>query len=188
MTPIRAILVDLDGTLADTAAANHAAYAAALAEHGVAVEQERFHALSFGRNWRQFLPVMLEEAGVGSDPAVIAARKAQLYAGMMDMVAINTPLVRLLQLNRALCRTALVTTASAANAGAILAHHGLVDLFDTIVTGSDVQRHKPDPQAYQLAAERLEVLPEDCLIFEDSDIGMASASAFGAQAIRVVLA
>ena len=187
MTPIRAILVDLDGTLANTAAANYAAYAAALAEHGITVERERFDGLAFGRNWRQFLPVLLEEAGIGVDPAAIAARKAQLYADMMDHVTINTALVRLLRLNRPLCRTALVTTASAPNAGAILAHHGLTDLFDTVVTGSDVQRHKPDPEAYHLAAQRLGVEPEQCLIFEDSDMGLASAKAFGAEAIRVVL-
>ena len=188
MKPVRAILVDLDGTLANTAAANYAAYAAALAEHAVDVARERFDHLAFGRNWRQFLPVLLEEAGISAEPAAVASRKAELYAGMMDQVTINTALVRLLRLNRAHCRTALVTTASAANAGAILAHHGLTDLFDTVVTGSDVQRHKPDPQAYHLAAERLAVAPDECLIFEDSDIGMASAAAFGAEAIRVVLA
>ena len=185
MTPVRAILVDLDGTLADTAAANYAAYAAALEEHGILIDRARFEAIAFGRNWRQFLPQLVTEAGLLHDPAVIAARKTVLYATMMDRIVINQGLVRLLGMNRPACRTALVTTASAVNAHAILNHHDLAKLFDTVVTGNDVSCHKPDPEAYHLAAQRLGVSPAECLIFEDSAIGLASAQAFGATAIQV---
>lgn len=42
-----------------------------------------------------------------------------------------------------------------------------------------------DPEAYRLAASRLGVVPEECLVIEDSDIGVASARAFGAAVLRV---
>ena len=83
-------------------------------------------------------------------------------------------------------RTALVTTASAANARLILAHHDLARLFDTIVTGDDVRRHKPDPEAYLLAAARLDLRPEDCVILEDSAIGVAAGLAFGGAVLRLI--
>lgn len=185
MRPIRALLVDLDGTLADTATANFEAYSAALGEVGAAVTRERFDSAVQGQNWRQFLPTLLAEAGVTADPAGVAQRKADLYATKLDQVVLNAALVRLLTSSRPACRTALVTTASSANVRAIMAHYELGHLFDAVVTGDDVSRHKPDPEAYQLAAHRLGVEPEDCLVFEDSEIGIASARAFGAAVLRI---
>jgi beta-phosphoglucomutase-like phosphatase (HAD superfamily) len=185
VTPYRALLIDLDGTLADTAAANYVAYAQALGEHGVSVAREHFDAVAFGRNWKAFLPALLADAGSSAEPHLIAARKADIYPALTSGIRINHPLVRLIASSRPTCRTALVTTASAANAHAVLAQHGLADLFDTVITGSDVTRHKPDPEAYLLAAERLGVTAAECLVFEDSSIGVASAQAFGAMVIRV---
>ena len=83
-------------------------------------------------------------------------------------------------------KTALVTTASGSNVKAILDYHGLAGLFDIIVTGDDVTRHKPDPEAYLLACRGLNLLPAHCIAFEDSDIGVASAEAAGVAVIRVV--
>lgn len=185
MKPYRALLVDLDGTLADTATANYSAYAAALAEYGITVSRVRFDAIAFGRNWRQFLPVLIAEARTSADPAIIARRKAEIYSASLDQVAVNVALVRLISAHRLFCRTALVTTASSINAHAVLDRHGLRALFDAVITGDEVTRHKPDPEAYWLAADRLEVTPEDCLVIEDSDIGIASAQAFGASVLRV---
>lgn len=185
MTGAAALLVDLDGTLVATADANFDAYAAALAEIGVHVARADFDAVAQGRNWKQFLPPLLEAAGSAHDPAAIAARKATLYPAQLGNTVVNAALVRLLELSRPRCRTALVTTASRPNAEAILRHHDLARLFDLVITGSDVARHKPDPEAYHLAARRLGVAPQDCVVFEDSDIGVASAQAFGAPVMRV---
>ena len=56
---------------------------------------------------------------------------------------------------------------------------------DVVVTGDDVARHKPDPEAYRLAAERLSLLAEACLVFEDSEVGAASAISAGMDVVRV---
>ena len=183
MTRPAAILVDLDGTLVDTRAANRAAYAQALAEIGVAVAPERWDALAEGRNWRQFLPALLD--GADAEPEAVAARMAELYPAALSRSRLNRALTERIRAGRPGWRTALVTTASAANAHAVLRHHGVDDLFDLIVTGSDVARHKPAPDAYVLAAERLGVRPADCLVFEDSEIGLAAAAAFGAPCERI---
>jgi beta-phosphoglucomutase len=178
-----AILVDLDGTLVDTAEANFQAYAAALLEAGIIMNRERFEQASEGRNWRQFLPALLD--GAEASPATIAARKAALYPSFLHLTTANEGVRRLLAASRTHWLSALVTTASRRNVEAILAHHDLAPLFDRVVTGNDVARHKPDPEAYQLAAKWLGVAPEACVALEDTDIGAASASAFGAAVIRV---
>ena len=178
-----ALLVDLDGTLVETGEANFQAYAAALREAGVEVDRGRFDEVSRGRNWRDFLPLLL--AGTDASPATVAARKAALYGDFLHLTILNRGVVRLIELSRAQWRCALVTTASRRNAEAILRYHGLEHLFDRVVTGDDISRHKPDPEAYRLAAQELGAQPENCVAIEDTDIGAASATAFGAAVIRV---
>jgi beta-phosphoglucomutase-like phosphatase (HAD superfamily) len=183
----QALLVDFDGTLADTGAANHAAYAHALGEVGLTVAREPFDRVAFGRSWRQFLPELLAEHGIDAVPQAIAERKAAVYPGYFDLIGLNTALLRMMVAHRAYGPVALVTTASGVNVRAILAHFDLVALFDTIVTGDDVTRHKPDPEAYHLAASRLSVIPADCVVVEDSAIGIAAGRAFGAPVLQVIL-
>lgn len=185
MNGVRGLLVDMDGTLVDTAAANYEAYAEALRAVGVSVTRQAFDEVAPGRNWRQFLPTLVAAAGADADPAAVAAHKARLYPDKISLTMVNEALVGLIRSGRGVWRTALVTTASAPNVAAVLRHHRLEELFDTIVTGSEVARHKPDPEAYRIAAERLGLTAAQCLIIEDSDIGVASAIAFGAPYLQL---
>jgi beta-phosphoglucomutase-like phosphatase (HAD superfamily) len=56
---------------------------------------------------------------------------------------------------------------------------GLAALFPVVVTQEDVTRGKPDPQMFLLAAERMGVRPEQCLVIEDSPLGLEAAKAAG---------
>ena len=178
-----ALLVDLDGTLVETGEANFQAYAAALREVGVEIERRRFD----GSEPRPSLaPFPAGHAGGNrASPEAVAARKAALYGDFLHLTVLNQGVVRLLELCRAQWRCALVTTASRRNAEAILRYHDIERLFDRVVTGDDVARHKPDPEAYRLAAQWLGAAPQRCVAIEDTDIGAASATAFGAAVIRV---
>lgn len=188
MSRVLAYLVDFDGTLADTCLANYCAYAGALEEAGILISREEFEAEAFGRNWRDFLPVLLQKKGSRADPATIAARKVSLYRDSVCKIRFNEALVALLENRGSATKAALVTSASAANVKAALSSRAsLGQLFDLLITGDDVTRHKPDPEGYRLAAQRLGVRPENCLVFEDSDIGMMAGLAFGAPILRIRL-
>lgn len=184
---LAALLFDLDGTLADTAAINALAYKQALAEVGANLELKQVQEQVHGRNWRQFLPELLRDAGVDADPELVAARKREIYVTYSANIPLNEGLLRLAEASRPVLRTGLVTTASRANVMAILEAHGIVSLFDVIVTGDDVTRHKPDPEAYHSAAAQLGLRPQACLVFEDSEIGFASAKAAGMQTVKIFL-
>ena len=186
MTTLRAIMVDLDGTLARTTEPNVVAYQQALSEFGVFITAQELEARVQGRHWREFLPTILHEATNESSPQAIAARKAELYAANLHTVEINTGLRHLLQACRTQFKTALVTSAARTSVHALLSAHDLATLFDVVITGDDVQHHKPDPEAYIIAARHLEVEPQETLIYEDSDIGVASAKAFGGHVIRIL--
>lgn len=62
---------------------------------------------------------------------------------------------------------------------------GLRDLFQIIVGGDDTERGKPHPDSFLLAAKFLGVRPEDCLVFEDGEMGIQAASAAGMAWVKV---
>jgi beta-phosphoglucomutase-like phosphatase (HAD superfamily) len=66
-----------------------------------------------------------------------------------------------------------------------LRRHGVRDLLDVVVARDDVQRVKPDPELFLLAATRLGVPPEACVVFEDSPNGMRAALAAGMRCVAV---
>lgn len=184
MSVVKGLLVDLDGTLVDTSDANFAAYEAALAQFGVILTREWWAAHGFGRSWRQFLPDLLRGRD-DVDPRAVADAKSRLYPEFLHRSRRNTALVSLIESLRPRVRTALVTTASKAGTDAVIDRHGLRTLFDTIVTGDDVTAHKPSPDAFAEAARRLDLGAADCLVIEDSAIGIAAARAFGAPCLVV---
>lgn len=56
-----------------------------------------------------------------------------------------------------------------------LTHAGILDLFETVVTAEDTQRHKPEPDVFLEAARRLGVPPSVCMVYEDADLGIEAA-------------
>jgi beta-phosphoglucomutase-like phosphatase (HAD superfamily) len=66
-----------------------------------------------------------------------------------------------------------------------LRRHGIRDTLDVVVARDDVQRVKPDPELFLLAASRLGVAPGACVVFEDSPNGMCAALAAGMRCVAV---
>lgn len=181
---VQALLVDLDGTLADTASANYAAYAAALREEAIDVARPTFDAVASGRNWRQFLPVLLGDKAAAAPH--VAARKTALYPGMLADVRINHGLVSMIHIcAQAGKPAALVTTASRTAVDAILDMHKLAHLFQATITGDDVTAHKPDKEPYVAGAAAVGFPPSECLAIEDTAIGAQSAQSAGCMVLMV---
>jgi HAD superfamily hydrolase (TIGR01509 family) len=74
---------------------------------------------------------------------------------------------------------AITSSAVGASIDAILRRLGLRDAFTLIVDGSEVTHGKPDPEAYLLTARKLNVEPRDCVVFEDSEVGVIAAKRAG---------
>lgn len=184
---IKAFLVDLDGTLADTAEAKFRAYSHALADRGMAVDRTASDREVSGHSWRQYLPAMLDCVHSQAVASQVARRKTEPCRENLSQARFNDALVALLQqLRRSGAQLALVTTASSANVASVMAARpDIAGLFNLLITGDDVRRHKPDPEAYCLAAHRLGLQPHECVVIEDSEIGVAAARAFGASVLRV---
>lgn len=77
-------------------------------------------------------------------------------------------------------KTALVTSSNTPKMNAVYAAHPEFEgLFDAILTSEDFTESKPSPQCYLMAAKRFNVIPAECVVFEDSFNGLRSAKAAG---------
>jgi HAD superfamily hydrolase (TIGR01509 family) len=63
----------------------------------------------------------------------------------------------------------------------------LLDRFNTLVCAGEYTKSKPDPEAFLLAASKLGVAPTDCLVFEDTEMGIQAATAAGMASVKVPL-
>ncbi|MBT4867016.1 MAG: HAD-IA family hydrolase [Planctomycetaceae bacterium] len=80
---------------------------------------------------------------------------------------------------------AVGSSGPADNVQMVIEKLGAVDFFSAAITGSDVDRGKPDPQVFQLAAERLGVSANRCVVVEDAPVGIAAARAAGMKCIGI---
>jgi HAD superfamily hydrolase (TIGR01509 family) len=82
-------------------------------------------------------------------------------------------------------RLAIASSAVGDEIDEILRRLGIRDAFELIVDGAQVGQAKPDPEAYLVAARKLGVAPERCIVFEDSNVGVMAAKRAGAYCIAV---
>ena len=193
---IRLILLDFDGTLADTRRANARAYVATLREIGCPLTEEEYLDRYFGMRCNEFLT----RIGI-ADPAErerLRLRKIALYPDFFDTVRLNEPLWRFCQQFRSQGgRVWIVSTGSRANIENAMRHLGIGGpassddearngRVDGILAGTDLPVSKPDPACFLEAMRREGCSPAETLIFEDSAIGLEAARRSGAAWFRVL--
>lgn len=188
MKPITCFIFDLDGTLAFTEHANFKAYEETFKQLGMEMTAEA-HQRYFGLNVGDMLERHTKAHGIQNSPELLAnvkKTKAAIYAKSMHYVEPNHAMIALLRALAPHYHIALATTANEQNARAVLSHFDILDCFDFMVFGGDVSKGKPDPECHHLIAKHFNVEPEECMIFEDSAVGLQAAKAFGGHVSKVV--
>ncbi|HVM28729.1 MAG TPA: HAD family phosphatase [Mycobacteriales bacterium] len=184
---LEAVLWDMDGLLVDTEPLWTRAEHELAAHHG-ATFTAAAKAAVVGTRLEVAAPLLLQHAGVPVTPAEVAWASSFLLERMVELFAEPLPLAPgagtlLAELAAAGVPMALVSSSYRVLVDAVLARG--VGPFATTVAGDEVERGKPHPQPYLLAADRLGVDPARCVVLEDSPPGIASGTAAGCAVVAV---
>jgi HAD superfamily hydrolase (TIGR01509 family) len=187
LTP-RAVLWDVDGTLVDSLEYHWLSWQAALESEGYALAREQFLA-TFGRRNDEILRTYFGPDIADERIAAISLDKEERYRELVRTRGITLLAgVRrwLEQLQAAGWRQAIASSAPPLNLEVILAALDVGDCFDAIVSAEEVERGKPDPQIFLVAAAKVETPPSRCVVVEDAPAGITAAHRAGMRAIGVL--
>jgi len=187
MPEFDAILFDFDGVLVDSEPLHWACWAEVLAPIGVTLDWEFYRDRCIGIDDREMLRMMAGR----SDPARDWEELWQRYPAKKEIFRARTLAVPpfpagiadMLGRLRGIYKMAVVTSSGRSEIEPLLEAGGLRHYFDTLVCARDAPRHKPAPDPYLLAAERLAV--RTALVVEDSEAGIASGRAAGFEVLEV---
>lgn len=179
-------IFDLDGTLVDTMPLHYKAWDKAMRHAGLncKLDEDLFYSLG-GVPTRRVAELIGEHYKLSVDPEAIFHHKEALFHELQADAKLIGPVA---EFARRVAKTHPVAIASGGPRPIVLRSldlSGLRPLFQVVVSADDVVHGKPAPDMFLLAAQKMGVVPEKCLVFEDAEPGMRAAEAAGMQWVRV---
>lgn len=181
----KAYLFDCDGTIADSMGLHYIAWKQALAEQGCEFSEELFYALG-GVSVAEIIQRLNHERGLNMPVAAVEKRKESLYYENLPRLKAIPEVLEHIEASHGEIPFAVVSGSTRDSVTASLSTLKILEKFDLLICAGDYKKSKPDPEPFLVAAKALGVAPEDCLVFEDSDMGIQSATAAGMASVKVL--
>lgn len=179
----RALIFDCDGVLVDSEKLSCGAWLPVLARHGVsasASEIERF----IGKTDQDLLDYFRGKSGLSLPDGLMSERETEYFAKARKALRPFPGLASVLQELRARgWELAVASSSRPLKLQFNLRHTGLEQYFGVVCSGVEVKRGKPAPDLFELAAQRLGVDQQSCVVVEDSPYGIQAARAARMRAI-----
>ena len=180
-----AYLFDCDGTIADSMPLHYIAWKKALAEWNCEFDEKLFYAWG-GMPIVEIVSTLNKMHSLSMPVEIVARRKESLYYDLLPQLKPVPEVLEHIEAQHGHIPFAVVSGSSKESVTESLRSLGLLDRFDTMVCAGDYQKSKPDPEAFLLAATRLGVAPESCLVFEDTEMGIQAATAAGMASVKIL--
>ncbi len=178
-------IFDMDGTLVDSMPAHLDAWERAAKDFSIPFDREWIGSMGGMPSFKISLEVN-KRYGLNLNPIAVAKAKMTYFELTTDCGDIIEETCHIVKQYFGRKKMAVGTGSVRENAARILNDKGLTRYFDAIVTASDVDNHKPNPDTFLLAAEKLSLDPRKCVVFEDTVFGLQAAHAAGMDCVMVV--
>ena len=173
-------IFDLDGTLVDTMPLHYRAWNLAMQHAGLREElsEDLFYSLG-GVPTRRVAELLAQHYGLKVDVEAVFHDKERRFMELQPEAKLIGPVVAIARDLFGRAPLAVASGGPRVIVREVLARMGLSPLFPVVVTPEDVEHGKPAPDMFLLAARRMGVAPEKCLVFEDAGPGFVAAEAAG---------
>jgi len=181
----KAVIWDMDGVIVDTAPYHFRSWQDVFSKREVDFTKKDFRLIFGQRN------DFIIHSTLGNVPSeemeAIALEKETIFRNLMRgrIKALPGAVELIKSLTEHGFRNALASSAPPGNIKLLIGSLGIDDYFDIIVSGHEVAESKPSPQVFLLAARRLGVKPENCIVIEDAITGVAAARRAGMRCVAV---
>jgi HAD superfamily hydrolase (TIGR01509 family) len=182
----KTILWDMDGVISDSYSFHFNAWLETFAKRGIEFTKEDFTRLFGTRNDFIVRTIMGRKLPQRDVKIVVQEKEETFRRKATGHIKPFFGAVRLINaLKKGNFRLGLVSSAPRENIDLVLSELDLVGIFNCIVFGQEVPESKPSPEIYLLAAKRLQVTPNDCVVIEDSPLGVRAAKTAGMKCLAV---
>jgi HAD superfamily hydrolase (TIGR01509 family) len=179
-----AYLFDCDGTIVDSMPLQYIAWTKALAEWNCTFDEHLFYAWG-GMPVADIVHLLNERQGLSMPVEGVASRKEAVYLELLPQLKAIPEVVEHIEARHGQIPFAVVSGSTRESVTASLRALKLLDRFEALVCAGDYRKSKPYPEPFLLAAARLGVAPEACLVFEDTDMGIQAANAAGMASVKI---
>jgi beta-phosphoglucomutase family hydrolase len=179
-------IFDCDGTLVDTMPLHYRAWDEAMRRAGLreTLSEDLFYSLG-GVPTLRVAELLGQHYGLALDPERVFHEKESLFLEMQAEMEVIGPVVEFARSQHGRAPLSVASGGPRPIVHKTLQLMGLLELFPVLVTPEDVRHGKPAPDMFLLAAERMGVAPERCLVFEDAEPGIRAAEAAGMRWVHV---
>ena len=182
--PFKAYLFDCDGTIVDSMPLHYVAWKKVLSQWGCDFGEELFYSWG-GMPVAEIIAALNVRSGLAMPVDEVMRRKEAMYYEILPQLKAVPEVLEHIQTSYGKIPFAVVSGSTRDSVTRSLKMLGILDRFDTLVCAGDYTKSKPDPEPFLIAAERLGVKPEDCLVFEDTEMGIQAATAAGMASVKV---
>jgi beta-phosphoglucomutase len=182
----KGLIFDMDGTLVHNMHFHQQAWLAFLEQHGIRVTDAEFHEKNAG-TILEVVPKFFEGLTDRDEIIRLGRQKEALYRDLYRPHVKPLPGLReFLEAARdGGIKLALATAADQPNIDFTLEELGLTAHFDAITGAEEVKKGKPDPEVFLISARKLGLTPTECIVFEDSHVGIRAGLAAGMPVIAM---
>jgi beta-phosphoglucomutase family hydrolase len=180
----KALIFDLDGTLADTMPIHYEACQVVCNKNGFDFPEDFFYAEA-GKPTLEVFELLMKKLGKDLDGRKLGTEKEAVFLSLIHTVKPLELIAEIAREHKGKIPMAIGSGGQRKSVDLTLEAIGMVDYFDSVVSCDDVSKFKPHPETFLKAAAEMKVEPKDCIVFEDGDPGIDAAKSAGMMVVDI---